>query len=166
MLVHTPNTLKGTKGNVAIIEVHSGGCIGGSIDQNKPIGCLMAIKSNAIVFNCKYRLAGSGASGMQMTSDVVACIKHVKDNAMTYCVDPNKIVLHGCSGGGYVVASTCSRLTLTNEGHLLKLAIMNCSSDPGYYLLTKKEDMPFMQVRDASFCTPFIAEAYSTDFDK
>jgi len=81
------------------------------------------------------------------------------------CIDPNKIVLHGCSGGGYVVGSVCSKLAIMNEGHTIKLGIMNCSSDPAYYIKTKKEDMPFVQVKDGTFCTPYIAYAYASNFD-
>ena len=39
MLVHVPKSLKGKKGNVAFVECHSGGCIGGSMEQNKPLAC-------------------------------------------------------------------------------------------------------------------------------
>jgi carboxylesterase type B len=69
-----------------------------------------------------------------MTSDIVGCIKWIRANAMFLGVDPNKICLHGCSGGGYAVASTCSKLALANEGHLIKLAMISCASDPGFYI--------------------------------
>ena len=165
VLIHTPKNIKGTKGNVAFIECHSGGCIGGSPEHNKGYSCYTALDNCAIVFNVKYRLTTSGATADQMASDVVAVIKWIRAKAMFLGVDPNKICLHGCSGGGYVVAATCSKLALANEGHLVKLAIMNCSSDPGYYLMTDKASMP-RHVKDAYFCTPFIAHAYATNFEQ
>ena len=165
VLIHTPKSLKGTKGNVAFIDMHSGGCIAGSAELNKPFDCFMALNNCAIVFNPKYRLAGTGATADQMASDVVAVIKWIRAKAMFLGIDPNKICLHGCSGGGYAVAAACSKLALANEGHLIKLAMLNCASDPAYYIKTSKADMP-IYVRDAAFCTPFIAYAYATNFEQ
>lgn len=62
VLIHTPKNLKNTKGNVAIIDVHGGGAIGGCPEHNKPACCYSAITNCAIVFNPQYRLAGSGAT--------------------------------------------------------------------------------------------------------
>lgn len=165
VLIHTPKSIKGSKGNVAFIDVHSGGCIAGSPELNKAFCCYTALNNCALVFNPKYRLAGSGATADQMASDIVALVKWIRAKAMFLGVDPNKICLHGCSGGGYAVAAACSKLALANEGHLIKLAIMNCASDPAYYIKTPKSQMP-IHIRDAYFCTPFIAHAYATNFDQ
>ena len=56
-LVHVPKTLKGTKGNVAFIEIHGGAAMAGSPELQFGPACYMAINNNAIVFNPKYRLA-------------------------------------------------------------------------------------------------------------
>jgi len=164
VLIHTPKSIKGTKGNVAFIDCHGGGCIGGSPDQNKAFCSFMALNNCAIVFNVKYRLTTTGVSADQMAGDVVALIKWIREKAMFLGVDPNKICLHGCSGGGYVVGATCSKLALANEGHLVKLAMLNSASDPGFYIANDKSQMP-RHVRDGAFCTPFIAHAYATDFE-
>ena len=165
MLIHIPKSLKGTKGNVAFIDIHSGGCIAGSPDLNGPFCCYTALNNCAIVFNPQYRLAGTGASAEQMASDIVAVIKWIRAKAMFLGIDPHKICLHGCSGGGYAVGAACSKLALANEGHLIKLAIMNCASDPAFYIKNDKASMP-RHVKDAWFCTPFIAHGYATDFEK
>ena len=77
VLVHVPKNLKNTKGNVAIIDVHGGGAIGGSPELNKAPACYSAILNCAIVFNPMYRLAGSGATADQMAGDIVAIVKWI-----------------------------------------------------------------------------------------
>jgi len=51
VLVHTPKSLKNTKGNIAFIDVHGGGAIGGSPEFNAPCACYDAIYCNCIAFN-------------------------------------------------------------------------------------------------------------------
>lgn len=109
MLVHTPKSLKGTKGNVAWFDFHGGGAIGGSPDLHSKPCSYTAAHLNVIVFNPTYRLAGEGTAE-QMAGDGVASLKHVIDKADEYGIDASKIVLAGCSGGGFAVTVTCSKL--------------------------------------------------------
>lgn len=88
MLVHTPNTLKGKKGQVPFFSIHGGGAIAGSIDLHKPFACLQATKLNAVVFNPMYMLAGTkyGIPGRlstaeEMANGIIAAIKYVHQNA-------------------------------------------------------------------------------------
>ena len=101
-----------------------------------------------------------------MTSDVVAVIKWIHANADELGVDANKICLNGCSGGGFAAQATCSKLAIANESHLVKLACLVTFVEPHYWLVTKKEDMPFREVKDGFYDAPFVAHAYATDYEK
>lgn len=74
--------------------------------------------------------------------DIVTAIKHIRKNAEKYLIDPDKICLYGFQGGGYVMSAACSLLGLKNEGHLVRLAIINMSIKPALFFTDKKEDMP------------------------
>jgi len=101
-----------------------------------------------------------------MAMDIVSLIKWMHDNASELGIDTKKIILFGCSGGGYVASAACSKLALANESHLIKIAILCQYMTPAYYLTEKREDMPRREVSDALYDAPFAARAYATDIDK
>lgn len=166
VLIHTPKTLKDQKNRFAFIDVHGGGAIGGSPEINTPTACYEAIQLNAVVFNPQYRLADQGAKIDQVACEIVAVIKWMHENAATLGIDPKRICLYACSGGGFISSAAVSKLALNNESHLLKLLILNQFMTPVYWLVTKKEDMPLREIRDGFYDAPFVARAYATDIDK
>lgn len=100
-----------------------------------------------------------------MANGLIATVKYVHENSKKFGVNANKLVVEGISGGGYALAAMCGRLAVTGESHLIKLAIPNCGVTPGYFISTKKEDMPPF-VSMALYDGPYIAHAYATNFEK
>lgn len=137
MLVHTPHSLKGKQGSVAWFEMHAGGGIGGSPELSKNAASYAAQHLDAVVFNPAYTLAGDGTA-QELGCEVVSAIKYVIDNCDEFGINPNKIVLHGCSGGGWAVTVACATMAVNDESHLVKLAIPDMYVDAVYWLTTKK----------------------------
>lgn len=101
-----------------------------------------------------------------MADALIACIKHVHDNADKYGVDASKVTIEGVSGGGYAVAAVCGRLAVLGQSNLVKLAIITHGVTPGFYFAVKKEDMMNDEARMAFYDGPFVVHGYATDFDK
>jgi acetyl esterase/lipase len=163
--VHTPKTLKGTKGNVAFIDYHGGGGIAGDPEGNNPVVSLSAYRFNAIGFCPKYALAPEGKAD-EMARGIVRDIKHIVKYADNYGIDASKVVLHGCSGGGWAVTVACSQLALNNESHLIKIAVINMFVQPAWYIKTPKDKIPTTICKCPLYDAPFVVKSMATDFEK
>jgi len=163
--VHTPKALKGTKGNVAFIDYHGGGGIGGDPEGNNPIVSLSACRFNAIGFCPKYILAPDGTVE-EMARGIVRDIKHIIKYSNTYGIDASKVVLHGCSGGGWAITVACSQLAVNNESHLIKIAVANMFVQPAWYIKTPKDKIPTIVCKGPCYDAPFVAKSMATDFEK
>lgn len=69
----------------------------------------------------------------QMANGVIAVIRYIRENYKSFEIDHSKIVLEGMEGGGFALATTCSRLAQLGESSLLKVAISSCAFFPGYH---------------------------------
>lgn len=90
------------KKNPAVIMIHGGGWRSG----NKSHMQVMAQEIASKGFSCfpiEYRLSLE-AKYPNAIFDVKNAIKFIKDNAKKFNVDPNKIVVLGCSAGGQMAA--------------------------------------------------------------
>ena len=58
-----------------------------------------------------------------MIGDFYHAVKYVYNNALSLGVDKEKIIIQGCSGGGYVVNSTSGMLAVKNESGMVRLLI-------------------------------------------
>jgi len=94
------NTKK--KKNPAVIMIHGGGWRSGNKKQMQFIGKEIAAKGYSC-FSIEYRLSLE-AKYPTGVIDVKNAIKFIKDNATKFNVDPNKIVVLGCSSGGQMAA--------------------------------------------------------------
>lgn len=94
------NTKK--KKNPAVIMIHGGGWRSGNKNQMQFIGAAMAAKGYSC-FAIEYRLSLE-AKYPKGVIDVKNAIKFIKDNAVKFNVDPNKIAVLGCSSGGQMAA--------------------------------------------------------------
>ena len=93
---------KKKKFNTAIIMIHGGGWRSGNKDQMHALAKELAAKHYSC-FAIEYRLSLE-AKYPEGVYDVKNAIKFIKDNALKFNVDPNKIVVLGCSSGGQMAA--------------------------------------------------------------
>ena len=97
------------KFNTAIIMIHGGGWRSGNKDQMHALAKELAAKHYSC-FAIEYRLSLE-AKYPEGFYDVKNAIKFIKDNALKFNVDPNRIVVLGCSSGGQMAAL----ISTTNE---------------------------------------------------
>lgn len=167
MIVHTPKWLKGTKGNVAIIELHGGGGIGGSPDLSARPASHMARSLNCIVFNPEYTLAAKGGGKItDLSNDLYSVLKEVINSADKYGIDKDKIVVHGNSGGGWACTVLSATLAVKNESHLIKFAIANQFVNPAWYIKTDKKKVTNSIVKQCYYDGPIVAQALAVNFDQ
>jgi len=108
-----------------LIYVHGGGFSGGDwqLAQNQNGLVQRANKNGYAVASVGYLLMGqSGWSGGQRAfpenvEDVLAAIRHLRANASTYHIDPDKFVISGFSAGAYMTAIVCALSNATNHGY-------------------------------------------------
>ena len=120
---YTPKMLQGTGWkHAAYIYAHGGGAIVIEAATYKPILSHFAVSCNTVIFNVDYRLAPETKCPNNI-KDFYEVIKYVHENADTLGIDPNKIVIGGESGGGYICLGAMVLLAQNDEGNLVKLAI-------------------------------------------
>jgi len=108
-----------------LIYVHGGGFSGGDwqLAQNQNGLVKRANNNNYAVASVGYLLMGqSGWSGGQRAfpenvEDVLAAIRHLRANASTYHIDPDKFAVSGFSAGAYMTAIVCALSNATNHGY-------------------------------------------------
>lgn len=93
---------KKKKRNPAVVMIHGGGWRSGNKDQMQFLAREMASKGYSC-FTIEYRLSLE-AKYPTGVIDIKNAIKFIKDNAVKFNVDPNKIAVLGCSSGGQMAA--------------------------------------------------------------
>lgn len=123
-----------------------------------------AAEYNCVVFNPKYTLVTQGKID-NLCGDAYACLKYIIANADRFGINPNKIVVHGNSGGGYVTLVLCNYLAQNNEGHLLRLAVADQFNSPEWWIDREKRaeagekiEWETIQVKANGAFMPVIAE--------
>lgn len=95
-----------------IVYVHGGAWA--LPDNSQVIGCTtrpdcvpalaQQIDRGFVVASIEYRLSPGGFTFHDMVADVKLAIKWLRQNATTYSIDPNKVVIAGHSAGGHLAA--------------------------------------------------------------
>ena len=106
---------------------------------------------------------GKWCSADESANCILAAIRYIHEKADSLCVDKSKLILDGCSGGGYAVGMACGRLAVLGESNLVKVALMSMAVNPGYFMFKKKEDFKRDITKICLIDGPFVAEAFSTD---
>lgn len=88
--------------NPAVIMIHGGGWRSGNKNQMQDMAREIASQGYSC-FAIEYRLSLE-ATYPEGVIDVQNAIKFIKDNAIKFNVDPNKIAVLGCSSGGQMAA--------------------------------------------------------------
>ncbi|WP_462409550.1 alpha/beta hydrolase [Neobacillus sp. Marseille-QA0830] len=97
----------------ALLFIHGGGWIGGSVYTVENFCKLLAELANAVVFNVDYSLAPEKPFPNGLDDNYYA-LKHVYDHAEEYGIDSDKICVGGDSAGGNYTAAVC--LKARDEG--------------------------------------------------
>ena len=120
--VYTPKVLENQKNRAAFLYAHGGGAIAGRADEFETSLRHTAHTRDLVVFNVDYRLAPETKCPNNI-KDFYEVIKYVHTNADSLGIDPNKIVIAGDSGGGYICLGSMVLLAERGEVHMVKLAI-------------------------------------------
>jgi len=104
--VYKPASATGTL--PAIVYMHGGGWVIGSLDVYEPSAKALADRTGAVVFSVDYRLASETMNKFPAAhEDAYAAYKYVRDNAAALGVNPAKIAIAGESAGGNMAAAVC-----------------------------------------------------------
>ncbi|GKX65599.1 alpha/beta hydrolase [Inconstantimicrobium mannanitabidum] len=90
----------------AVVFIHGGGWIGGSVYTVENFCRLLAELIDGVVFNVDYSLAPEKPYPNGLNDNYYA-VKHVYDHAEEYGIDPDKITVAGDSAGGNYTAAVC-----------------------------------------------------------
>lgn len=94
-----------SKSKSAIVYVHGGGRIAGSIDMYKPLLKHYTHLSDVPFLSIEYRLAPE-VQGATQSEDVFSGLLWLKKHASELGIDENRIAIMGDSGGGGIAAGT------------------------------------------------------------
>jgi len=115
-----------------ILYVHGGGFTGGDWELSKNQNGLIssAPSKGYAVASAGYLLYQNGkASFPQMVEDILAAIRHLRANASTYHLDPDKFVIAGFSAGGYLTNIVCALSGATHTYDVTTLGNAGVSSN-------------------------------------
>jgi len=120
---HIPEVLtRSPEKRAAIVYAHGGGCAAGRAEEYQPFTAALAVESECVVFSVEYRLAPE-TKCPDNVMDFYEALKYIHENCDKWNVDPEKIVISGESGGGYVTMATMVLLAQREESHLVRAAI-------------------------------------------
>ena len=161
--VLTPKKLVESKNRTALIYAHGGGVVAVSAADTKNWRAHVAVDCDVVAFDVDYRLAPETKCPNNV-KDFYAVIKYVAENAEALGIDPNKIVISGESGGGYICYGAMVMLAQNDETSLVKLAMPDIAmigdltfSDP--LAMTKEE-------REYCFMGRKMWRCIASDMDK
>ncbi|MEZ4410595.1 MAG: alpha/beta hydrolase [Polyangiales bacterium] len=101
--VHRP--LDARRPSPAMVYVHGGGFVEGSLDSHEPVARAIAHGAGCVVFSVDYRLAPEHPFPAA-ADDVTAAFRWVVANAARFGVDPARVAIGGDSAGGNLSAVT------------------------------------------------------------
>lgn len=108
-----PESAAGTP-RAAVLYLHGGGWVLGSIQRCSSFCAELALKTGAAVAAPDYRLAPE-APWPAALDDVLAAYNYLTTNADDYNIDPDRLVLAGDSAGGQLAATAALKEFETTE---------------------------------------------------
>lgn len=101
-----PRKSQYNKNRPALVFIHGGGWVGGTVYTVENFCRLLAELADAVVFNVDYSLAPEKPFPNGFYDNYYA-VKHVYDHAQEYGINPGKIAVGGDSAGGNLTAAVC-----------------------------------------------------------
>jgi len=108
----------------ALIYIHGGGWVMFSIDTHDRIMREYAARAGICVIGVDYSLSPEARFPVAL-EQVVAVIHHVRDQASSLGIDPDRLALGGDSAGANLSLSTALHLRESDNGRLLRTLVLN-----------------------------------------
>ncbi|MEU4579554.1 alpha/beta hydrolase [Nonomuraea sp. ATR24] len=107
----------------AVLWMHGGGWVMGSVDTEHPWAARLADASGAVVISVGYRLAPENPFPAAL-DDVYAVLKWTAEHAAELGVDPDRIAVGGHSAGGGLAAGVALR-SRDEQGPPIRFQLLN-----------------------------------------
>lgn len=107
----------------AIVFLHGGGWVFGSIDTHDHMARRIARNTGALLVSVQYRLAPEHPFPAPL-EDCITATNYLFDQAEEYGVDPSRVAVLGDSAGGNLAASVALHFRNTKSKHILKLQVL------------------------------------------
>jgi acetyl esterase len=105
-------------GRPAVVWVHGGGFVGGSIDDNEGdlVSRELCARARAVVVSVDYHLAdGTTVTYPTLHREVAAAVRWTRENAARLGIDEDSVVLGGASAGGNLAVAATLELRALDE---------------------------------------------------
>jgi acetyl esterase/lipase len=104
----------------ALVYIH-GGCFSAGSKLDVPLEVRKMADQGFVVFSVGYRLS-TVAKYPAAVKDVQQAVRFIRKNATSFNIDPNKIITHGHSAGGYLASILGVRPLTNREGRIDELS--------------------------------------------
>lgn len=104
-----------------MIYAHGGGAVSGTAEMYKPVTAGLAVETNTVVISVDYRLAPE-TKCPDNVRDFYQALKFVKENCARWRLNPDRLVISGESGGGYICFGAMVMLAQKQEANIVKAA--------------------------------------------
>jgi len=121
IIIHTPKSLLNQEGRTGVIYAHGGGAVSGTAEMYKPVTAGLAVETNTVVISVDYRLAPE-TKCPDNVRDFYQALKFVKENCARWRLNPDRLIISGESGGGYICFGAMVMLAQKQEANIVKAA--------------------------------------------
>jgi acetyl esterase len=108
----------GSPGRPAVVWVHGGGFVGGSIDDNEGdlVSRELCARAQAVVVSVDYHLAdGAAVTYPTLHREVAAAVRWTRENSARLRIDEESVTLGGASAGGNLAVAATLELRALDE---------------------------------------------------
>lgn len=118
---------KDKKGLACIVNFHGGGAYMGHPKEDFPMVARWAVENDIAIFSIRYRLAPE-VQYPTGHKDAKCAVEYFLENCEQHGCDPDKISVHGCSGGGWITMGSMILMARDEPCKLdkIKLMILTC----------------------------------------
>jgi len=121
IIIHTPKSLLKSQALGCVVYAHGGGVVSGSADMYRPVTAALAVETGTVVVSVDYRLAPE-TKCPDNVMDFYHALKFVRENHSKWNIDPDRLVISGESGGGYICFAAMIVLATKKETDIVKAA--------------------------------------------
>jgi len=109
------------QGRTCVVYAHGGGVVSGTAEMYKPVTAGLAVETDTVVVSVDYRLAPETKCPDNVI-DFYQALKFVKENYTKWRLNPDRLIISGESGGGYICFGAMVMLAQRKEANMVKAA--------------------------------------------